>query len=270
MNESQLDPRKKIVFYFLLGLTLVLMTVWLILTPEGLVGKLSAIGYAFCHQIEEHSMVIGGRVLPLCARCTGMYLGTLAALMVLGRNKRAGGAPDRAKIIVLGLIVVLFAIDGLNSTLYTLLGKTALYTPSNTLRLFSGLGLGMVIANVLLPIWNNVLWRDYREAPVLDRWWKLGLLIGIEAELGALVLTGWSWLYYPLAILSTLTIPMLLTMIYTLLWVMLRKKENSFQNWQECVIYIEAGLFITLVQIGLFDLLRWSLTGSWAGFQIGR
>lgn len=270
MTQSLTGFHKRRLVFLLLGLILALLVVWLFLTPEGLAGKLSALGYAFCHQIEEHSLQLGSRVLPLCARCTGMYLGALAGLMVLGRNKRAGAAPDKAKIIVLALFVVFFIADGINSTLYTLFGKTLLYLPSNTLRLFSGLGLGMVIANVLLPIWNNVLWQDYREAPVLDSWAKLGLLLAVEGALGALVQTGWGWLYFPVAILSALTIPLLLTMIYTLLWVMLQKKENSFQNWQECVIYIEAGFLTTLVQIGLFDLLRWSLTGSWAGFQIIR
>ncbi|MEA5079427.1 MAG: DUF2085 domain-containing protein [Anaerolineaceae bacterium] len=268
MNETPSSSRNKRFIFPLLGLIAVLLAVWFSLTPAGLEGKLSALGFAFCHQIEEHSLQIGGRFLPLCARCTGMYLGTLVGLMLLGRSKRAGGAPDKAKLLFLGLLALIFVIDGVNSTLVTLFHISGLYTPSNLLRLFSGLGLGMVIANVLVPIWNNVLWQDYRTAPVLDSWGKLAILTAAEGAVGLLVLTGWSWLYLPVALLSTLTIPVLLTMIYTLLWVMIKKKENSFLNWQECVIYIEVGFITTLVQIGLFDLLRWSLTGSWAGFQI--
>lgn len=268
MSDPPSGSRNKRFILPLFGLIAVLLTVWFSLTPVGLEGKFKALGFAFCHQIEGHSLQIGGRFLPLCARCTGMYLGTLVGLMLLGRSRRAGGAPGKAKTLLLGLLGLFFAIDGVNSTLVTLFHGSGLYTPSNSLRLFSGLGLGMVIANVLVPIWNNVLWQNYRPAPVLDSWRKLAILTVTVGVLGLLVLAGGGWLYLPVALLSTLTIPVLLTMIYALLWVMIKKKENSFLNWQECVIYIEVGFITTLVQIGLFDLLRWSLTGSWAGFQL--
>jgi hypothetical protein len=32
----------------------------------------------FCHQLPRRSLAVGGRPMPLCARCTGMWLGILA------------------------------------------------------------------------------------------------------------------------------------------------------------------------------------------------
>jgi hypothetical protein len=96
---------------------------------------------------------------------------------------------------------------------------------------------------------------------------KTGILLGLEAVVGLLLLSGWKELYFR----SRSSRPddsLLLTLVYTLLWVMIFKKENSFQNWRECVVYIGIGLVTTVIQIGLFDWIRWSLTGSWAGFQI--
>ncbi|MCD6475499.1 MAG: DUF2085 domain-containing protein, partial [Anaerolineaceae bacterium] len=55
----------------------VLMAGWLLFTPAGFFGKLNAIDYAVCHQAPSHSFFIGNRQMPLCARCTGMYLGVL-------------------------------------------------------------------------------------------------------------------------------------------------------------------------------------------------
>src|SRR3972149_3375635 len=58
-----------------------LLGAWLILTPEGVLGKADAIGYSVCHRIAERSFTIAGRQMPLCARCTGMYLGMLTGLL---------------------------------------------------------------------------------------------------------------------------------------------------------------------------------------------
>ena len=53
----------------------ILLLVWLYLTPPGLFGKADAIGYSVCHQIDLRSFHIGERQFPLCARCTGQFLG---------------------------------------------------------------------------------------------------------------------------------------------------------------------------------------------------
>ena len=50
---------------------------WLLNTPPGLLGKADAIGYAVCHRIDLRSFHLGERALPLCARCSGMYLGAM-------------------------------------------------------------------------------------------------------------------------------------------------------------------------------------------------
>jgi len=44
----------------------------------------SGAGYAVCHQLAERSFFVAGQKLPLCARDTGIYLGVLLTLTVLG------------------------------------------------------------------------------------------------------------------------------------------------------------------------------------------
>ena len=80
-----------------------------------------------------------GRMLPLCARCSGIYLGimlTLTALLLAGRQRYAR-FPNRRIMLILGLFVTLMAIDGFNSLAHDF-GWGELYQPHNTLRLLTG------------------------------------------------------------------------------------------------------------------------------------
>ncbi|MDW7990671.1 MAG: DUF2085 domain-containing protein, partial [Anaerolineae bacterium] len=52
-----------------------LLGAYFLLTPPGLLTKTDCIGVAVCHRIPSHSFHIGGRQLPLCARCTGTFPG---------------------------------------------------------------------------------------------------------------------------------------------------------------------------------------------------
>src|SRR5688572_19568285 len=82
--------------------------------------KMDGAGFAVCHQIHTHSFTIGGHQLPLCARCTGMYLGALVTLVLLSRLRRkAVRLPARGVLPALGLFFGVMMLDGINSTLQT-------------------------------------------------------------------------------------------------------------------------------------------------------
>src|SRR6476660_560765 len=49
------------------------------LLPGDLRYKINALGFGVCHQIAGHSFFIDDHQLPLCARCSGIYLGALSA-----------------------------------------------------------------------------------------------------------------------------------------------------------------------------------------------
>lgn len=252
----------------LLVLLLALFSVWAVETPSGLIGKVQAIGYAVCHQIASHTLEIGGKLLPLCARCTGMYLGTLLALAVLKANIRFAGNPSKAKIVVLALFMLVFTVDGVNSMLASFFSVSPLYPPSNLLRLATGLLMGVVLANILLPLWNQTLFKQSDPRPVLQSWKQLSLLLLVEVVAGLLVWLDIPFLYYPVAILSTGTVILILGMVYSLLWSIILNKENTLEKLKDGITFYLLGVICALVQIGLMDLIRMSLTGSWSGFQI--
>jgi len=250
---------------FSLGLTLA----WLIATPPGLLGKSDAAAYAVCHRISSHSFYFGERPLSLCARCTGQYLGFLWGFglqAILG--KKRSGFPSRWAVVGLGLLVLFYALDGLNSlfTLYPTLETWALYTPQNTLRLFSGLGMGLAISALYYPLMGQTIWSDLSPRRSLERKEEWLLFFSGGLGIGLLVLSDNPLLLYPLILFSTGGLMTLLTLLYTVIWILLSRRENSFRGWGDLGWWMLAGFGTALFQIAMIDAVRFWITGTWSGF----
>lgn len=252
---------------------------WFLSTPPGLFGKADAIGYAVCHRIPERSFHIGAYQLPLCARCSGMYLGAVTGLVfqsVIGWKRSK--IPSWSIILLLSVLVAAFGVDGINSYL-TLLKQVrpgflaqipTIYQPNNTLRLLTGSGMGLGIAAVLFPAFNQTVWTDQEDKKAaLSGWKPFALLLGIQISLDLLVLTESPFILYPLAIISVLGVWILLTMIYMIVWIMLMGQDNQFTKLRQAWLPLLAGFTIALIQTTAIDLLRFWLTGTWSGFAVG-
>lgn len=264
---ASLQPTKKrILTLCLLVLVIALITIWWVYTPPAIDGKTHAVGYSVCHQIESHSIAFGDKILPLCARCTGMFLGTLVSLIVLSRRKKTSRSSSKGIMAILVVFVLAFIFDGLNSMMGVFPVIPQLYPPSNLLRLVTGLMMGMVIANLLVVLWQQTWWKDLDTSPVLAGWKHFLLMVSANAIAGLLVWLRIPFLYYPVAVFSTAAIVLLLSMIYSLIWIIIFKKENTFERYSDGLIFIVAGVATAIIQIGLLDLLRYNLTGTWQGF----
>lgn len=245
----------------------ILLTGWLIKTPAGLLGKADAIGYAVCHRIDSHSFHLGERQAPLCARCSGMYLGALLGMAFLGVRGRPGGLPPLKIKLVLGGLLLAFAFDGVNSYMHFFPDLPWLYPPQNWLRLATGSGVGLGIAAFLLPAFNQTLWQEWDPRPALGSWKALLALLGLAVLLDLLVLTENPLIFYPLAVLSAAQIVVLLTAVYTMVLVMVTGRENRFSGWREAAVYLAGGFTIAMLQIAAIDAGRFLFTGTWSGFQ---
>ena len=246
---------------------------WMYIAPEGALGKLNAIGYAVCHRIDVRSFHIGDRQLPLCARCTGeFYAAGLALVFQIFMSGRRSKLPSRGIIAVLVLFFLAFGIDGSNSYLY-LLKQTSqgafdkipnLYIPNNILRLFTGSGMGIVLAAVLFPVVNQTLWRELDDRPALE-WKSFGMLTGLAIVINFLVLADSPIILYPIAYISSLGTLSLLVIVFCILWIMIMKQDNSFEHPRQLWLPLLAGLTLALLMILSIDLLRLQLTGTWGG-----
>jgi uncharacterized membrane protein len=256
---------------------ILVFAVWFSFTPPGLLGKADAVGYAICHRIDERSFHIGGRQLPLCARCTGEFFAAGITLLFLSIvSPRKSGMPGWKLGVPLLFFLAAFGIDGSNSYLY-LLKQTAggvlnsipnLYIPNNTLRLFTGSGMGIALASVLYPAFNQSAWKDQDPGKALD-WNKLGIVIGIVFLIDLLVLTENPLVLYPIAFISVLGVLALLVMVFSMMWIMMMRQENQFSSLPQLWMSFVAGTTLAFLMISVIDLLRLKLTGTWGGFPLG-
>ncbi len=243
----------------------------LYLAPHGLLGAADAVGYAVCHRIELRSFHLGDRALPLCARCTGTFLGAFvgaAIIMATGRGRRSGW-PRPALAIVLGALILPWAIDGSNSFAALFGNLPTLYTPQNWLRLTTGTLVGLVLPVFFMPAVNQTLWREQDTRPILGHFGELALYLAAAPIVIGLVLLENDLLLYPLALFSVIGVLATLCGIYLVLWLLVLRRENRYARLREAWPHLLAALTLALLHISLIDMLRFALTGTWGGLSLG-
>jgi uncharacterized membrane protein len=228
--------------------------------PGDLRFKLDAMGFGVCHQIDSHSYTIGGHQLPLCARCSGMYLGALASVGLLAAlRRRSSRLPGTPMFALLGVFFGVMVLDGINSTMQTF--GVGIWTSTNLLRLLTGALAGIAIVFPLYPMFNLTVWHP--EATRHDRVIERPLeLVGYMAGAGllvALVLDGSDWLYYPLALLSIIGMLALLTMANTMLTLIVSRRDGASRTVSDMLTPLLFGIALSLVELTLLAWGRASL-----------
>lgn len=246
----------------------VVITLWMLGTPEGIVGKAIAIGFAICHRIAERSFQIDGVPLALCARCTGIYLGVLVGyLIAIARGRlRAGRLPGRAIILTLIGFGVAMGLDGVNSYVQLFPGTQGVYPAHNTLRLITGMYCGIAIIHLMLPVFNSAVWREPVPVRILDGWRDLAAVCAVGAVVIALVLSERPLFLAILGTASAFGALLVLSMIGTVLFLSLIRRPSAAQRWRDLRVPLLAGLTLALIEIGAIDILRFALQGNWGGF----
>ncbi|MBE2232960.1 MAG: DUF2085 domain-containing protein [Anaerolinea sp.] len=242
----------------------VIALIWVI-TPGGLLDKADHVGYGICHQIPIRSPFFGGRQLPLCARCSGQFLGALAGLLLLialGRGKAAKLPPAAVTLVLLGFMAA-WALDGLNSYLTFFPGAPHLYEPHNILRTTTGAMQGVALISLVLPFFSVTLWAQPSPRPTVGSLRELLLLVGLVALITAAVGSQWAPLLYPLALLSVAGALMMLALVNTMLVVLALKREGQVAGWRDALPLLIAGLALALLELLAINLLRAWLTVQW-------
>jgi uncharacterized membrane protein len=248
----------------------ILFAVWLIGTPVGVLGKADAVGYAICHRIAERSFHVHDRPLPLCARCTGIYLGVMTGLTVFAARRRlkASELPPVKVLAALMLWGALYAADGLNSYLTFFDAYTPLYQPNNTLRLITGTGFGLAMITVVLPAFNSLLWTHLAPDRPLRGWRDLALLIGAAALVVIAVLLKQPAILIASGLISAVGVMMMFGIVGCTMFLMFSRRENTLTRWRDLALPALAGLVFALIVIGSIDLVRYLFTGTWGGFDL--
>jgi uncharacterized membrane protein len=251
---------------------------FLYIAPPGLLGKADAVGYAICHRIGERSFHIHDRQLPMCARDTGTFTSAGLTLLILALSKpKQEGMPSKKIVVVLIAFFLAWAFDGANSYLYLIKQTYAgalpqipnIYIPNNTLRLLTGTGMGMGMGAVLYAAFNQTAWKEQDTRPALGTWRDLGLLIAILLIVALGILSESLIVLYPVAFISVFGVIALLSLIFSVVWMMIMKTETSYSSLKEMWLALLAGLTLALLMLLIIDLLRIQLTGTWGAFPMG-
>ncbi len=222
-------------------------------------------GSAVCHQWPAHSYFIAGVELPLCARCTGMYLGALLTILFHAwRHPRAIGTPRPWALVLMVLFFFAWAGDGVNS-FADYLGFHSLYPPQNILRLTTGALMGITLGSLIFVMFNALIWRQVRPERILATPREFLALVGLMAVLVLAVNSQATLLLYPIQILSLIAI---LTLNGGLMSAMAANiMARGANNWREARPALMVGALVALGYLDAFALGR-VLLGQWLGVPL--
>jgi uncharacterized membrane protein len=113
-----------------------------------------------CHQLPERTLTINGHLLPLCARCTGIYsgfiIGIIYQVVVL---RKINQLPSPRIVSILSATIIFLFIDGVGE-------KMHLWNLSNKIRLVIGLLCGNSISLILLPLFNHFFTKQLQQLSI--------------------------------------------------------------------------------------------------------
>ncbi len=236
--------------------------------PGSLQYKLDVLGFGVCHQLVSHSFVIGGHPLPVCARCTGIYLGAVtAAGLLLVLRPRAQGLPSPLMISLLVLLFLTMAADGFNSTFQSLPGGQGLWETTNTLRIVTGTLAGVSIMFFLYPMFNSAFWRRelLSDEAVIDRPFELFGYGVAAAVLVALAVSsdgdaGAGVVYWVVSLASIGGMLLLLTLANTMIVMLVTHREGRIASWQAALTPLTIALALAILELILLATLRGDLS----------
>ena len=233
------------------------IAIWL---PADWLRWLDVVGNAVCHRISERSFFVAGRQLPLCARDTGMFSTALLGLLYFGLTLRqpAADPPRRPFIFVFIAFFLIWAFDGFNSYWVLLTGQTLFYPPQNWLRLTTGAGMGLTLCLLAVSLTSQILWPRSVRTPLVASWREMARLLLIAVSVIAL----FSWrpdpLYGLLALISSLGVLAMLTLVNSLLAVIMLRRQGQTNRLG---LPLLIGMTLTIAEIVSINLLRAALIG---------
>ncbi|MDR1775157.1 MAG: DUF2085 domain-containing protein [Actinomycetes bacterium] len=217
---------------------------------------LHILGFGLCHQIHERSFDFFGLQWPVCARCSGIYLGLVAgfaALLLAYRGRQRDGAPTVGFWIFAALSLLAMAADGFSSYL----GWRA---TDNLLRLLTGTAVGGTLAGLLYTMLVGNLARrcDPARPFAADRGlaWFVGamLLVPVLADAAGPVIG------YVMAVVTGLCIIVTFTLLVLVIVSLFRRVTGSVSRARDLLVPVLVSLPIGLLLIGGCYLLKaWAI-----------
>jgi uncharacterized membrane protein len=213
---------------------------------------LSFLGGGLCHQEVERTFSIESLNMPVCSRCTGIYLGIFLSLLalILIERKIKGEFPS-LKIVLISVGV--FLIMGLDVVLSTL----GFIKSNNIIRMVTGFMSGWFMVLLLFPLANNSMFKKFVRKNYLDCWKKF--IIWLAAGAAGAILFVFTY-QYAIIFWSTLAVLGLLLFITLILFILFfslnRKLLGSIDTWKKYLAAIMVGIISSAALLTIFSYLR--------------
>ncbi|HEV7665344.1 MAG TPA: DUF2085 domain-containing protein [Chloroflexota bacterium] len=220
-------------------------------------------------QRPSHSVFLGGEQLPLEARMGGIFLGFLCAVVLVGVLGRARSAQPPGGILGIACwtLVALTGLDGLNAFLAD--GNLPhLYAPNTGLRLLTGLGAGLGLGLMALPVVAGVVWSKPVEEHSVEDAIELGGGLALAALVGGLILAGVGVLLWPLALAMLLGVVVAFGAANLQILVLTSGRANQAESAGELRGLLLSSLGLVLLELGALAALRSWLIAAF-GFSWG-
>lgn len=210
------------------------------------------IGFAICHQLPERTPVIEGYHLPLCARCTGIYLGVVSGyiyLFITGKWKSDTLPEPPFGYILAGLIGLTF-LDALTTFLH-------LRPECESLRLLTGLLTGASLPTFAYPLLLCEIADNLEEKSNMESWGGFTVFIIIAIIPFALFYLTPPGTFYIISIVSTLGVLLIFMNLFGMLISIFVQPRKPYEYIFTLVLTVFA---IFLLFTLLYKLHQFSLT----------
>ena len=152
---------------------------------------INKLGTSVCHQIPERSLKMGGLILPICSRDSGIYIGFFicAIFMFLIFRKRESDLPPLYVFIILIIFILSTVADGLLSYL-------SVIETNNIARFTTGFLSGSSTMAIIYPIFNYQYYKDSYNIRIFVSPLKFIFFIAVDALIIFITLLQLGFLKY--------------------------------------------------------------------------
>lgn len=190
--------------------------------------------------------------MPVCSRCAGIYIGFIFSVIIIQILERKVKISMPSFKIIIALIIFAFSM-GLDSILTSL----RIIEPNNYVRLITGYLVGWVIAILLLPLKNSVIWKAGDQKQYLDNKLRFILWVGCGVTVILLFYFTYKKIFFVWYFLSSAGQILLLSYLFLILFFALsRKFKNTITSLGRYLLFLIAGIFISVGFLALSSFLK--------------
>ena len=244
---------------FIAGVAAIALAAFVI-APGDIAFKTHMALHGLCAQRPSHSLQIGGALLPMDARMTGIYIGaaTTVIWLIAARRLRSVRTPSLPVLALLGSFVLALAVDGFDGLLADL-RLPSLYEPSNLLRLATGVLAGTALGVALGHLVASSIWiSGDRARAVVTRPAELLVPISASAAVATLALLDLPLLYAPFAVGLVVAAIGVFWLIGIVVLALLSDRGWSCRTWGDVAPMALASLVAAIAAVSALASVRFA------------